>query len=87
MLGFQYVLFERRFKLFDRETSVESSQVESALRIAGLLDIEIRRIDSIVDRVGDVGVSAPTADRSSSNHLAYHCMRLTAQPQPTSKAP
>lgn len=24
---------------------------------------------------------------SSSNRLAYHCMRLTAQPQPTPKAP
>lgn len=47
-LGFQHILFERCFKLFDRKTSVEPSQVESALRITDLLDIEIGYVDSIV---------------------------------------
>ena len=47
-LGLQHVIFEGRLKLLDRKPPVKTSQVESALRLAGLLDIEICRIDAIV---------------------------------------
>ena len=47
-LCFQHVIFEGRLELLNRKPTVKTGQVESALRIAGLFDIEICRIDSIV---------------------------------------
>ena len=52
---------------------------------------EVERMDSKTGPVPVVVNFAAVVDNvvagSSSNHLAYHCMRLTAQPQPTPKAP
>lgn len=47
-LGFKHVIFEGRLKLLDRKPTVKTGQVESALRVAGLFDIKICRIDTIV---------------------------------------
>lgn len=47
-LGFQHVIFEGRLKLLNRKPTVKTGQVESALRVAGLFDIKICRIDTIV---------------------------------------
>mgnify|MGYP000387125840 CR=1 FL=1 len=47
-LGFQHVIFEGRLELLNRKPTVKTGQVESALRVAGLFDIKICRIDTIV---------------------------------------